>query len=141
MEEIFNTSTIAAVAEELLAQFPDTRVFTFEGPVDAGKTTFIHALCSVLGVRDVTGSNVSSVINTHTTADGDKVYHINLQGITNKKDAITARVKDCLESGDYCFAESAKYAPGIFPEDTLTVGLQVLDKTSRRLFTFPSTSE
>ena len=137
MEEIFNTSTIAAVAEELLAQFPDTRVFAFEGPKAAGKTAFIHALCSVLGVKNPADDAASSIINTHITADGEKIYHLNLGSVIHEKDAINAGVKDCLDSGAYCFAEWTQRAPGIFPGDMLTIGLQPLDETNWRLFTFP----
>ncbi len=136
MEEIFNTSTIAAVAEEVLAQFPDTRVFAFEGPKAAGKTAFIHALCGVLGVIHLSEDAPSSIINTHITVDGEKIYHLNLGNVTHELDAINAGVKDCLDSGAYCFAEWAQRAPGIFPEDMLKIGLQPLDETNWRLFTF-----
>ena len=40
-------------------------VFAFHGSMGAGKTTFIHALCDVKGVKDVVGSPTFSIINEY----------------------------------------------------------------------------
>ena len=54
---IASLSEIDAAAQEFLRRLGDRRLVAFYAPMGAGKTTFITALCRVLGVRSdaVTG--------------------------------------------------------------------------------------
>ena len=51
--KIDSLENIADAAKKFLAEAGDRRVFAFHGGMGAGKTTFIKALCSVLGVTEV----------------------------------------------------------------------------------------
>lgn len=46
----------------------------------AGKTTFISALCSVLGVVDEVASPTFTIVNEYRTGDGRPVYHLTFTG-------------------------------------------------------------
>ena len=55
MDLRFSLQGIGVAAREFWEAFPLQRVFAFHGGMGAGKTTFIHALCSEKGVTDVVG--------------------------------------------------------------------------------------
>ena len=51
--KISNLETIEQTAEQFVDAMGDFSVFAFYGEMGAGKTTFINAVCRVLGVEDV----------------------------------------------------------------------------------------
>ena len=56
-EKVHHKNNLNKVADKLLRQFADQRVFAFYGKMGAGKTTFIQAICKALGTAD----NVTSL--------------------------------------------------------------------------------
>lgn len=114
----------------------DANVFAFHGSMGAGKTTFIHALCDVKGVKDVVGSPTFSIVNEYVyTSNGSikKIFHIDLYRLKDEQEAILAGVEDCLYSDHLCLVEWPDRAPGIFPEDTVHVTIETIDSLTRRL--------
>ena len=110
----------------------DKKVIAFNGEMGSGKTTFIHALCEVKGVKDVVGSPTFSIINEYCYPGG-MIYHIDLYRLKDEQEATRAGVEDCLYSDHICFVEWPEKAPGIFPIDTIDVFLQVVDSETRHL--------
>ena len=98
----------------------------------AGKTTFIHALCEVKGVKDVVGSPTFSIINEYYCPSG-KIFHIDLYRLKDEEEAIRAGVEDCLYSDHICFVEWPEKAPDLFPNDTVHVFIEVADSETRHL--------
>lgn len=136
MDLVFTLNTI----QEAAAQFWETvgrhKVFAFHGPMGAGKTTFIHALCDAKGVKDVVGSPTFSIINEYVyDCDGTKrpLFHMDLYRLNSDEEAQRAGVEDALYSGHLCLVEWPEKAPGIFPGDTVHVYIELLDTQSRRL--------
>ena len=133
MEVIFTLTDIKAAAEQLLKLVAGKKVLAFEGGMGAGKTTFVHALCEVMGIRDVVSSPTYAIINQYLAAGERTVYHIDLYRLGDEEEAVNAGVEDCLYSGHYCFVEWPQRAPGIFPEDTVHVSISVVDDITRKL--------
>jgi tRNA threonylcarbamoyladenosine biosynthesis protein TsaE len=133
MEVNFSLNEIDAAAKELLAQTGNYKVFAFHGEMGAGKTTFIHALCQVMGVEDVVSSPTFSIINQYITKDGQMVYHMDLYRIKDENEAINAGVEDCLYSGNICLVEWPDKAAGILPDDTLHLYLTSIADNTRKL--------
>jgi tRNA threonylcarbamoyladenosine biosynthesis protein TsaE len=98
----------------------------------AGKTTFIHALCELKGVKDVVGSPTFSIINEYSFAGG-MIYHIYLYRLKDEEEAMRAGVEDCLYSDHTCFVEWPEKASGIFPSDTVHVFIEVINSDTRYL--------
>jgi len=132
MELRFHLQEIEAAARSFWQQFPLRAVFAFHGDMGAGKTTFIHALCSVKGVTDTVGSPTFSIINEYRYGEG-KIYHIDLYRLKDEEEAIRAGVEDVLYSGDICLVEWPDRAPGIFPPETIHVRLEVIDPDTRKI--------
>ena len=63
--KIESLDKIHEAAKEFIAGMDDRTVFAFYGPMGAGKTTFIKAICEELGVEDVINSPTFAIINEY----------------------------------------------------------------------------
>jgi tRNA threonylcarbamoyladenosine biosynthesis protein TsaE len=136
MEFSFSLDNITEIATMFWKSTGNSSVFAFHGNMGAGKTTFIHALCDVKGVKDVVGSPTFSIINEYVFKDNGankKIFHIDLYRLKDEQEAIQAGVEDCLYSDHICFVEWPERAPGIFPEGTVHVYIDIADSTHRKL--------
>lgn len=133
MEVIFTLEQIQDAAIKLLSASADHKVFALHGEMGAGKTTFIHALCEAMGVKDVITSPTFSIINQYKTAKGQTVYHMDLYRIKDENEAINSGIEDCLYSGDICLVEWPEKAAGILPDDTLHITITSVDDNTRKL--------
>lgn len=133
MDINISLAAIDKAAAQFLSLIKNSRTIAFHGEMGAGKTTFIHALCEVLGVKDAVGSPTFSIINQYQTAGNEIVYHIDLYRLKDEEEAIQTGVEDCLYSGNYCFVEWPEKAAGLFPENTLHVYIVPVDNDSRKL--------
>ena len=133
MELIFNLEQIKDAAKKLLMTVPGQKVFALHGEMGAGKTTFIHALCEVMGVSDVVTSPTFSIINQYRMVSGETVYHMDLYRIKDGNEAVNAGMEDCLYSGNTCLVEWPERAPGIFPAETLHLTISSVDANTRKL--------
>jgi tRNA threonylcarbamoyladenosine biosynthesis protein TsaE len=136
MELTFSLSTIHENATEFWNLFSEPRVIAFYGEMGAGKTTFIHALCDVKGVKDRVGSPTFSIINEYeysNDAGSGIIFHLDLYRLKNEEEAIQAGVEDCLYSGEICFVEWPEKAEGLLPENTLHVSITPIDSSNRKL--------
>jgi tRNA threonylcarbamoyladenosine biosynthesis protein TsaE len=132
MEVRFHLQEILPAAEKFWQQYPLQKVFAFQGGMGAGKTTFIHALCTVKGVTDTVGSPTFSIINEYRYTGG-KIFHIDLYRLRDEEEALRAGVEDVLYSGELCLVEWPDRAPGIFPPETVVLKMETLDPDTRRL--------
>jgi len=136
MEWIFSLNNINGVAKNFWKEAGSKKVFAFHGEMGAGKTTFIHALCEAIGVKDVVGSPTFSIINEYEyDCEGTKkvLFHMDLYRLKDEEEAIRAGVEDALFSGYTCFVEWPEKAPAIFPADTIHVAIKIVDNTNRVL--------
>lgn len=136
MEKVFTQDNINNVAKEFWEAAGNNKIFAFHGQMGAGKTTFIHALCDEKGVKDVVGSPTFSLVNEYEySCEGTRkpLFHLDLYRIKNEEEAIRAGIEDVLYSGNICLAEWPEKAPGIFPEDTVHVFIELADNGARRI--------
>lgn len=130
----FSSENINKAAKQFWQSVEGKRVFAFHGDMGAGKTTFIHALCDVKGVKDVVGSPTFSIINEYLFQDEKKtgkIFHIDLYRLKDEREAMQAGVEDCLYSDHICFVEWPGKAPGLFPPDTVHVFIEPVNENTR----------
>ncbi|ULQ52554.1 tRNA (adenosine(37)-N6)-threonylcarbamoyltransferase complex ATPase subunit type 1 TsaE [Flavihumibacter fluvii] len=128
----FNLAQLPSVAKQLLLALGQYRVVALYGPMGAGKTTLVHAICEVMGVRDAVGSPTFSIINEYAFSGGS-VFHIDCYRLRDEAEAIDAGVEDCLFSGEWCFVEWPEKIPHLFPADAAIIRISVTNATTRSL--------
>ncbi len=133
MEWNYRLDELPLVAGQWWETAGPARVFALHGPMGAGKTTLVAALCRHLGIADVVGSPTFSLVNEYRLPDGSAFFHIDLYRLSDEAEAVRAGVEDCLFSGDYCVVEWPEKAPGIFPPGTLHAWLEATGPDTRRL--------
>lgn len=90
---------IVDAAQIFLADVGIKGVIAFHGSMGAGKTTFISALCYVLGVDDVVNSPTFTIVNEYRDKLNNPVYHFDFYRVDSLKEAIDLGLEEYLESG------------------------------------------
>ncbi|MGM9714236.1 MAG: tRNA (adenosine(37)-N6)-threonylcarbamoyltransferase complex ATPase subunit type 1 TsaE [Prevotella sp.] len=117
---IDNIDNIRTVAKEFVNNIGDSRIIAFYGKMGAGKTTFIKAICEVLGVQDVITSPTFAIVNEYTADDGP-IYHFDFYRIKKLEEVYDMGYEDYFFSGALCLMEWPELVEDILPEDTLRV--------------------
>ena len=121
-------------AKEFAEVMDSYTVFAFYGQMGAGKTTFINALCTELGVDDITNSPSFSIINEYrsdTTAE--LIYHFDCYRLESRAEAEDIGVEDYFDSGAVCLIEWPERIAELLPYDTVRVDITVNDDDSRTM--------
>ena len=133
----YTLADIRAAAHQLWQWAYPLRVFTFSGSLGAGKTTFIHALCDTLGVKDAVSSPTFALINEYRFVAEDKertIFHMDWYRLRDADEAIDAGMEDALNNDDvYCFVEWPEKAPELLQNVYIQVQLEVTDMHQRTL--------
>jgi tRNA threonylcarbamoyladenosine biosynthesis protein TsaE len=127
-------------AAALLAAFPKARVFAFEGPLGAGKTTLIKALCRHLGVEGGMGSPSFAIVHEYNGTAGKPVYHFDLYRLKKEQELDGIGFVEYVDSGNYCFIEWPEMALPLLPPDSVSVSLSALPNGTRIIRSTSSTS-
>ena len=136
MEWKFSLTDIQKIATGFWQVAGDAAVIAFHGDMGVGKTTFIHALCDIKGVKDTVSSPTFSVINEYSFYEigvEKKIYHIDLYRLTDEEEARQAGVEDCFYNDHICLVEWPEKAPLLFPDDTLHVYIEAIDNQTRQI--------
>lgn len=103
--DISDISLHQEAAKQLLNFAKEQRVFLFDAPMGAGKTTFIKSLCQVLNVTDNMSSPTYSIVNEYHTNTKLKLYHFDLYRLKSSEELFEIGFEDYVESGNYLFIE------------------------------------
>jgi len=118
---VHSEAELPDAAEQLLAAYPDSRVFAFYGTMGAGKTTFIKAICHRLGATDIVQSPTFALINEYKTREGESLFHFDFYRIKKVEEAYDIGYEDYIYSGSYCFIEWPELVEELLPEDSVKV--------------------
>ncbi|HAI83954.1 MAG TPA: tRNA (adenosine(37)-N6)-threonylcarbamoyltransferase complex ATPase subunit type 1 TsaE [Chitinophagaceae bacterium] len=133
----FEQNDIVHVAKQLWEFGQHHKIWLFNAPMGSGKTTLIHALCTqVLQVADAVTSPTFAIANEYSSAVAGTIYHMDWYRLKDEEEAIAAGVEDMLYSNAYCFIEWPEKAEALLPDNCLTVNLDLLSTTSRKLTAF-----
>ncbi len=125
---------IEDAAREFIGEMGDDTVFAFYGKMGAGKTTFIKALCKLLGVEDEVNSPTFAIINEYrsqTTAE--LIYHFDFYRIKKLEEVYDLGYEDYFYSGALCFIEWPELVEELLPSDAKKVTITENSDGSRMI--------
>ena len=132
--KITDIGQIEETAREFAGLMGDDTVFAFYGNMGAGKTTFIKALCKVLGVEDEVNSPTFAIINEYrseTTAE--LIYHFDFYRIKKLEEVYDLGYEDYFYSGAICFIEWPELVEELLPIDAKKVTITENSDGSRTI--------
>lgn len=124
---------MSAAAKKLLKHYSENRIFAFYGSMGAGKTTFIKAICGVLGAVDLVSSPTFTLVNEYRTSGGETLYHIDFYRIRKQEEVFDFGVEEYLTGESYCFMEWPELVEEILPPETVRVRITVDSGEQRTL--------
>ena len=130
---IKSLDTIHEAAKEFVKEMGEGKVFAFYGKMGAGKTTFIKALCEVLGVEDVITSPTFAIINEYTDGKVDPIYHFDFYRIKKLEEVYDMGYEDYFYSGNLCLLEWPELIEDILPENVIKVTIEEQPGGTRKL--------
>lgn len=128
----YTEGELPSLAKSLLEKYDKDKVWAFDAPMGAGKTTLIKELCHTLGVEETTSSPTFAIINVYQSPVGE-VYHFDCYRFETLADAYNIGAEEYLDSGSYCFIEWPDVIAPLLPDDTLWIRIEIIDGTTRRL--------
>ena len=122
-------------ALELLKACAPKKVFAFDGPMGAGKTTFIKKLCEEMGTMDVVNSPTFAIVNVYDVEQPyrGEVYHFDCYRLKDIREAMDLGAEEYLYSGNYCFIEWPEKIEALLPEETVWVKIAPMPNGDRQL--------
>ncbi len=105
MNRIIRQEQMHEIAQELCASMPDTKIFTFSGPLGAGKTTLVQQILRACGITEPITSPTYTYVNVYRHND-NTYYHFDLYRLEGLDDFIQAGFDEYLyQPNSYCFIE------------------------------------
>lgn len=126
-------SKLEKVAKEVLAVFPDVRVFLLNGNLGAGKTTLTQNFCQLLRCQDAASSPTYAIVNEYKTIDGSAIFHLDLYRLQSEQEALDAGIEEVLNSGCYCFVEWFAVGQQLLPENCVLIEIEKTSNETRNI--------
>lgn len=143
-EPLLQISYSLATIENNIDQFwqcaHQHHTLAFHGEMGAGKTTFIHAICNYLGVKDTVSSPTFALINEYHFSENaaDKIiYHMDWYRLHDAEEAVNAGMEDALQQKNaYCFIEWPQKAIELIPHPYLWIDIELISDSMRTMRVF-----
>lgn len=131
--ELNNLSDIDTVANKFVSNMDNRKVFAFYGEMGAGKTTFIKAICTALGVTETITSPTFAIVNEYAIEDGDPIFHFDFYRIKDIDEAYDFGYEDYFYSGHLCFIEWPQLVEPLLPENVVKVQIVIENNKQRTI--------
>ena len=127
-----NENQLENVANKLLQQFPEERIFCFYGEMGSGKTTLIKKICENLGVQNITSSPTFAIVNEYHGHLHVPIYHFDFYRIDDIREAEDIGFQEYLYSGSYCFIEWTEKVEELLDDIYVRVDIERIDDSTRK---------
>lgn len=99
---VYSLDQMSHLVRNLAKIFRDqgVHVITLQGPLGAGKTTFVRMLMQEYGVQDAVQSPTFSYMNVYSMPGGKKVYHFDVYRMKSVDEFIQAGFEEFIQDQD-----------------------------------------
>ena len=111
----------------------ESNIFAFFGEMGVGKTTFIKALCSELGVKDIVNSPTFTIVNEYASSKGFPVYHFDFYRIEKEREAFDIGIDEYFSGKGLCLIEWSEKITSLLPDNALRINISLNEDGSRTL--------
>ena len=125
-----------AVAEKIGRLLCGGEVIAYKGDLGAGKTTFTKGIAKGMGLNVDVLSPTFAIVNEYQSEGKPTLYHFDMYRITNEDDLYATGFFDYLDENNVLCIEWSENITDSLPEDTITVDIQNLGETKRRITVF-----
>jgi tRNA threonylcarbamoyladenosine biosynthesis protein TsaE len=120
------------IARNLVKKMPDTKVFTFTGPLGAGKTTLVQEMFKSLGVQEPVQSPTYTYMSVYRLPENKTLYHFDLYRLKTEDDFIATGFDEYLyQPNSWCFIEWPEVIDNLLKEDVCHIILDYADDDMR----------
>ncbi len=133
MEIIFTLEDIDRVAQQVWDAGKQFKIWAFYAEMGSGKTTMIHALCTLLKVDGAVSSPTYAIINEYKSEVAGTIYHQDWYRLKDEEEAINAGVEDALVNGNLSLIEWPDKAEGLLGDDVFKIAISVVNENTRKL--------
>ena len=108
-------------------------IVCFNGPMGAGKTTLISALCSKWKVKDQVSSPTFSIVNEYETQNRGSLFHFDFYRLDSIDEALDIGIEEYLDSGNICLIEWGERIRDLLPENICNIEVAFMKNDFRSL--------
>jgi tRNA threonylcarbamoyladenosine biosynthesis protein TsaE len=129
----YTLDRIDEIANLLIQEAGDQKVWVFRGEMGAGKTTLIKSLAKALQVADSVSSPTFGIVNEYQTQAKGLLFHFDFYRLEDPMEALDIGIEEYFYSGNYCWLEWAEKIAPFLPEQFFHIGLALASETGRIL--------
>lgn len=134
MKKKYSHDEVDSIAKELWHYHDRCKVYTFTGPLGAGKTTLVRSILQQAGVKGVISSPTFTYVNAYTNLQGSTFYHFDLYRIADLNDFIANGFDECLyQQNSWSFIEWPELVMPLLKKRACHVTLDYSGKDEREL--------
>jgi len=127
-----NLDALSAALPTIVDFIGEQRIVLFTGPMGAGKTTLISALCKHFGVIDQPSSPTFAIVNEYQSINGP-IYHFDFYRLNDEQEAYDLGYEDYFYSGNFCLVEWPEKIPNLIPEHFILISINILPGGLRQI--------
>lgn len=134
---IFNEKELLELAQHVINNYSEYKVFTLVGDLGAGKTTFVKAFSRILDISEEVSSPTFSLVNQYQSSN-EVVTHMDLYRIESDEELYDFGFEEYFDNQDYVFIEWPEIATSLLDSmeiNRMHIHISTLENNIRK-FTF-----
>ena len=121
------------IAQQIIEENTDQRIFLLEGDMGAGKTTLTKAICNFFEVEENVCSPTFAIVNEYLSPNAGKIFHFDFYRLNKEEEAFDIGIEEYLYSGYYCFLEWSEKIKNLIPSHYVKIIITETEDKQREI--------
>ncbi len=130
--ELVDEAATERLGQQLAAGLPPGSVVALIGPLGAGKTRLVQAVCRALGVSEDVTSPTFVLVNEYRTGRLP-VFHLDAYRLRDDDEFLELGPEEFFSAGGLTFIEWGNRVERCLPAGVVTIEIEVLEGEGRRV--------